>query len=695
MLRIIFFIGCFTTFILAESFQGEQNLDIISKNISMQNNVITATNDVIVYSPNYYITADKLIYDRNKSTMELFGEVTVVQDGQSTSFSKYLFIDNVKDLKSSKPLLMIDEKSKIWFNVKETESKGDIHFFENSTLSSCDCIDPAWNIGFTSGDYDAKEKWLNTYNTTLFIKGVPVLYTPYFGFSTDKTRRSGLLPPTVGYSSDEGILYAQPFYYAPTIDFDLAFIPQIRHNRGYGYETNLRYADSLYSNLEANFGAFYEKDSYYEKQKLTNKRHDGWNIKYDRTKLFSKDDHSDGLKIDLIDINDIDYQTTKYNDDIAIVSDKTIESLIRYYYNTNSYYGDIEFSKIKDLSQDDSDDILQTLPKINLHKYSNSLFLNSLTYSFDVDYHRQSRHDGLNANTTDLTIPVTYTNSLFDDYLEFSLGEELNLLQIDYQKNNPRYTDGKYASLTHFGKVQTNLIKPYENYLHTINLSAAYKKPEEIQEKGDLYSINSEDNELSAFPATRLNETIELALNSSLYDKDTLEQLVNYKISQLYTHNNLSDSFEKDELAQNIRLSFGKFKLNNDTTYSHELNKIVSSSTTLDFTYDQVYFNTYYKYNKNKTTLDNQEDLVYTIGFNFDNNYSIAYREEKDLSNDLTRKKEYIFGIDKKCWALNLKYVNSVVATDTLDNSTDRQHIVYLEFNLKQLFNLQQTYKRD
>jgi len=693
MLRISLLTMYISISLFADSFKEDKNLEIISKNISMKNNIVHANGDVVVYSPNYYITADKLIYDKENSTMELFDNVTVIQGEQSRSFSEYLFINTKKDFKSSKPLMMIEDKSKIWFNVKQTKTEKNFHKFENTTLSSCDCIDPAWNISFSSGDYNNEDKWLNTYNTTLYVKGVPILYTPYFGFSTDKTRRSGILPPTLGYSADEGILYAQPIFYAPTIDFDLEFIPQIRLKRGMGFESKIRYADSPYSLLKVGLGAFYEKESYFEKEKLRNKRHDGWDIEYNRSKLFSKNDHSDGLKIDLIDMNDVDYKTTKYNDDISIASDKTITSLIRYYYNTNKYYGDIEVKSIKDLSKENSDDILKRLPQVHFHSYLDSIFLNNITYSVDLNYDRQTRKTGLSADITDLSIPITYNGKLFNDYLEFSIGEELNFKQIDYQNNNTIYENGRYATLTHVGKIQTNLVKPYKDYLHTINFSATFKKPEVLQEKGDLYSITSQDDELSVFPASELNQTLALSMNTSLYDKEILEQVVNYKISQLYTYNNLSKSYKKDDLAQNLRLTFGDFVLSNDLHYSHDLNKIVSSATTLNYKYKKAYLNSYYKYTKDKISFDNQEDLVYTVGFKFDNNYSIEYKEEIDLSSDISTKKEYIFGIDKKCWALRLKYADSVVATNTLDDSVDRQHIIYIEFNLKQLFNLQQKYK--
>ena len=53
--------------------------------------------------------------------------------------------------------------------------------------------------------------WFNMYNARLYIYDIPVFYTPYFGYSLDTTRQTGLLMPSVGISSDEGFYYEQPF----------------------------------------------------------------------------------------------------------------------------------------------------------------------------------------------------------------------------------------------------------------------------------------------------------------------------------------------------------------------------------------------------------------------------------------------------------------------------------------------------
>ena len=61
---------------------------------------------------------------------------------------------------------------------------------------------------------------MKVYNAKVYFSDVPILYTPYFGFPTDKTRRTGLLKPTIAINKGEGLLYAQPLYYAPKLNYD-------------------------------------------------------------------------------------------------------------------------------------------------------------------------------------------------------------------------------------------------------------------------------------------------------------------------------------------------------------------------------------------------------------------------------------------------------------------------------------------
>ena len=62
--------------VITEKFQ------VFANNVNTKNNLLVANGNVIIISPTYYITAQKAIYDKDKGTFELFGDVIVLRDNQ-------------------------------------------------------------------------------------------------------------------------------------------------------------------------------------------------------------------------------------------------------------------------------------------------------------------------------------------------------------------------------------------------------------------------------------------------------------------------------------------------------------------------------------------------------------------------------------------------------------------------------------
>ena len=685
------------TVLSAESFMQDNYLQIVAQDLETKKDVVTANGNVLVYSKNYYITANKLIYDKNSTKLELFGDVNIVKNDETASFSQYLFIDVKNELKTIKPMLLLDKKSKLWFNSSNAKNTQDYFELENSTLSSCDCKDPAWSIGFSSGDYNTSKKWINTYNATLYVNDYPVLYTPYFGFPTDKTRRTGLLKPTIGINKGEGVLYAQPLYYAPKLNYDFEYIPQIRTSRGYGHSLKYRYSDSLYSTLKFETSVFKEQSSYRSDNNLVNDKHYGWDFEYKRSNLFSKkeDGDTDGLIVKSLDMNDVDYINTKYDTKISDYTDKFLESKIKYFYNTNSYYGDVDVRLYDDISKNNNDDVMQNIPKINFHKYANSLFFNNLYSSLNFDYSRKTRTVGLGADTTQINLPISYHRYLFNDYINLTLKEQINFTNIAYSNNDDNFKDGNYITNNHIISLHTDLIKPYDSFIHNLNFSLTYTLPNSFKKSGDIYGITTTDNRLNLFPIKKDNKNIAIGFNQSFYNKQTLQQIVEHKMKQLYVYNESKNKFEAQNFENDLFYFFDYGSVGNRLIYSHPLNKFISSSTTLKLENDGYFLNLYHTMLKdtNSATLDTKRSISYDFGLEFYKYYKLSYKEEFDLVQDISKKREYVFNIDEKCWSVNLKLMDSLVATQRTNNTALRQNILYIEFNLKQLFMMNQKYK--
>lgn len=725
-----FLIVLFQSILMGLMAKENQTMQIIANKIDQNGTIITATGDILVFSPNYFITAQKIVYDKNSSTMNLYENVNIVKDKETVTVSNYAFLDMKNEINSANPILLIDKSTNIWINAKTIDKNKDFNVIKNATISSCDCTDPSWSISFSSGDFNTSNQWINTYNNTLYIHDIPAWYflipaipyataptlaisymllnMPYMGFSTNTQRRTGLLIPQFGYGQKDGWLYAQPIYYAPREDVDFEYIPQIRHLRGNGHEIKARYADSKYSKIEFDGGIFTEKDSYYKNENLVNQRHLGWNLKYNRSKLFSNDDSSDGFYGYLQDMNDIDYLNTKYDRNNEILyADKMLESKIKYFYNNQTYNINGEVIHYNDISyingiENNDKTVMQVEPAIGFHKYADSLFFNNLRDSLDIKYKKQNREIGFGAETLDIILPFTYTHTFFNDYLLFSYEKLFGFNHIKYlNNNNQQYKDGQLLSTKDSVSLEIDLLKSFESTIHTVSLNAKYSKPRDMKKDGDIYRTKDDPSTLSIFPYIDEVENINISFNQSLFNKENLSTIFNHKINQKIIYDS-NGSSTLDNLENEITLYLPYASLSNRLLYNHDEKMAVSSTSSASFSKDNYFTNVDYSYSfeKNATTglykdSEKVEAITGNIGTKVLKYYTVAYKEQYDLTKHISKFKEYKLKIDKKCWGLDLSFQDRLVATATNTNSAKRQSIIYATITLKPILSFSQKYIQD
>lgn len=677
----------------SEELQTEK-FQLISQNIDTEGNIVTASGSVVVFSPTYYLSASKIIYDKEKETFELFDNVLILKDNTIQTQSDYALINLKNDAYSQSPVMLFDKGSNLWVNSKKSIKDQTNIELDSSIISSCDCVDPAWSIRVSSASYDTENKWMHTYNPRLYFRDVPVFYSPYLGFPTDTTRRTGLLPPTIGYSNTEGLSYSQSIFIAPRADYDLEIIPQIRDKRGFGVYSYFRYADSAYSLLNINAGFFREQKSYQEENDLDNQKHYGWSIDYERTKLFSSGNHQDGLYASINWLNDIEYETLE-DDDTS--SDEKVESKINYFYNTPKYYGGIygRYYIDTDLDDGDDDNTLQKLPELQFHSYNNELFgLNKVLYSLDTKYINYVSEDGINANYYEASLPISYRRYFLDDYLYVNVENTTSFGKYQYTNNNSsNYEDGTLIQNEVSISVGTDLIKPYDKYLHTINIQAEYSHPKSIKEDGDLYDITNNDDELSSFTNSTSDKSINISMNQFLYNNDNLKQLVNHKLSQSILYNSL-DEPKLQNTENYVKLNYKNVTLSNRLVYNVQDKQFIENSADAsykikDLTLEAGYYKSKETPNSDK---ENLESYRVSANYNISKDYKIGYYENYNILEKVKSKQGINLNINDKCWNLDLKYEKERVASSSDTTDLD-QKIVYLNLTLKPLGGIKQEYE--
>jgi len=663
-----------------------EKYQIYANKLETKNNITTATGDVVIFSKTYYMTAQKVIYNKDKETFELFNDVVILKDNNLHSNSNYSFIEMKSGNVRQTPTLLINNDSPLWINSSKSSKNEDIIKLQKSVLSSCNCDDPDWTIDFSSANYDTKNQWIETFNNRIYIGSVPVFYLPYFAFPTDDTRRTGLLIPSIGQSSKEGLLVSQPIYFAPEDNFDLEIIPQYRSKRGKGIYTYLRYADSPYSTLYFNAGIFSEEDDYFTQNSLKNKKHFGFSTLYKRTKLFAdNENHQDGLYINVDWINDVEFKNLE--DEAHKESyEKKIESNINYYYNMPEHYTGMYLTHYLDTSLDSNDSTMQKLPQAQFHTYSKPILLDKLLYSTDTIYTNYNRKSGINTNQVDFSLPLSYTFFLLDDYLRFTVKNTTTLSHLKYSNASTQFSNGTYIENSSVLTLGTDLTKEYDNYLHTINFNVDFTLPSTLAEDGDLYSINTNDSALEAFSISKTQKTIDFSLNHSIYDKEDLFQIVNHKIKQSIIYSDFDTKLSNLENELTLNHTLGS--LSNRLVYSQEDDTFIESSSSLNFSYDNYFLSGTY-YTSKDTPNSGKEDLesyTFDTGFTFQDDFKITYERDYNVQKHLVSKDSISFNIDDSCWNFDIKYGKELVSSSTTDgNSAVYQDTLFFTLELKQL----------
>jgi len=80
----------------------------------------------------------------------------------------------------------------------------------------------------------------------LEFKGVPILPIPHISFPLSDKRKSGLLPPTIGLDSRDGVAYSQPYYWNIAPNRDATLRAALMTKRGANLGGEFRYLEPSY-----------------------------------------------------------------------------------------------------------------------------------------------------------------------------------------------------------------------------------------------------------------------------------------------------------------------------------------------------------------------------------------------------------------------------------------------------------------
>ncbi|WP_457749816.1 LPS-assembly protein LptD [Sulfurimonas sp.] len=706
----LFFLLFFVVLVHAES-----KVEIYSSSIKSKGDIVHANGGVTVVYKEYFLSADRAVYNRKTQDLELFGHVRLNHDKKYKILGKYAKLNLAKKERYFKPFYLLEDKSDVWISAGEGESKAEILNVSSGTVSGCNPMNPLWTMEFSSSEYNTDSKWLNLYNTRLYIYDIPVFYTPYFGYSLDTTRRTGLLKPSFGISSTEGFYYEQPIYIAEQNWWDLELNPQIRTSRGKGVYTTFRFVDSAVSHGEFKAGYFKEKSDYYLRNNLQNQSHYGFNFRYNNTNPLNQWLGVDlsgqsGIYVDINHMNDVDYINLSANNNAANQATATqVLSRINLFYNTNDNYIGTYFKYYEDLTLQTNDNTLQKLPTIQYHHYLDTFLQDHLLYSFDVQSNDIQRIINKKVIQTDVNLPITLQTALFDEYINLSYKANMYLQHSKFSGHEQtpipgfEYHDGFYARNYHTISVSTQLTKAYENFSHVMGVEIQYNR-KGWSKKDGFYEDNLEycsdfANKADATYAQRcefynisaIQNDTQIDFKQYFYDKSA-QEILYHRLSQNISYENTKERYGDLENELDYKVTSFLSYYNNmfynykQNKFSKIFNQISFNKYGLNVALSHLYKDTFLP--KTETYTPYTSYFTSTIKYVYNTHYS--YNASYNYDIELKERKSMSFGFiyTKRCWDFGIQYTENnrpVLTTVGTAKSSVYDRYIYFTIILKPL----------
>jgi LPS-assembly protein len=692
---------------------GEERVELYGSNVDANGSLATATGNPVALYQDQIISAQKLTYDRNTSVMEAHGNVNIFKGGQYHTLSNYSRINLTDDTRYITPYYGIDQSSGLWMSSDEAQGCQNDIDLSNGAVSGCDSMDPLWKIRFSSADYNTEDMWVNLYNARLEIEDVPVFYLPYFGYPTDRTRRSGLLFPALGWSGSQGFYYQQPIYFAPQNWWDLELRPQIRTMRGTGLYSDFRFVDTLSSQGFIRIGYFKEKASYVEKNDLAYAKHYGYGIKYQHSapirEWFNVNlEGESGLYVDGMWMNDVDYLNLQETDETQNTIANQVLSRINGYYSSEDNYAGIYFKHYQYLDLESNAETLQTLPTFHYHRYLESFFDNYLLISGDMTTSHFYRPNGKRAVEGSFNLPVVLQTAVANDYIDLTYTANASAKMIDFYANErPQergmYKQGKYAQLDHTFSIGSSLIKTYDNNsTHVINPFVSFTSAgtryydgyyETYKDSCDIAGIYA-GVACEFYTLSAPSDTLALGLNNYLF-KDGKQFLVD-RLSQNFRYDDLRSYYGElqNELEWQITTALSFY---NQTAYDHDRKRITKEQNTLGYNDGTVSagISHYYTDQLRNNTPVYASYWTADAAYQYNRQYKFFGNIAYDHSETLLKWSEIGFLYTQRCFDLGIRYVKNrrPIITNTIGNGSIDDSYIFITIILKPIGGSEFNYK--
>jgi LPS-assembly protein len=210
--------------------------------------VVTATGNVEVSQEDRVLIADTISYNQRQDVLTASGNITLLEPTGEVIFAEYMELSGdlkdgiIRDLR-----IVLADRSRIAANGGR-RSGAEVTEFSKAVYSPCELCQedpsrpPLWQIKAVKVVHDKSRQIVEYSDAWLELGGMPIAYTPYF-YHPDPTvkRRTGLLTPSFGGSSDLGYVTRLPYFININQSVDATLTPFYASDEGPGLAAEYRH----------------------------------------------------------------------------------------------------------------------------------------------------------------------------------------------------------------------------------------------------------------------------------------------------------------------------------------------------------------------------------------------------------------------------------------------------------------------
>ena len=659
----------------------KEGYKLLTKNISYNTKKKILTSDhssIFTDNDGNVIETDMFQYHVEDNLFSSIGKIKITDIKKNKYFFKEIHVDTEKkEIIGSDVSVVLDQEAfgltqesdprfvsnDIFISKKQTNLSKGVFTICKKKDGKC----PPWTLKAKKITHDKLKKTIYYENAILKIYDIPIFYFPRF-FHPDPTvkRQSGFLMPFFTNTTSVGAALGLPYYWAISDDKDITFTPKFYTRENILILNEYRQAfKNGFLTLDTSFTEGYKNPSLTKTDGSRNHIFANLDFNFNENESYES---NLSIKIQQTS-NNTYFRVHDINTALVTAEITNLENEIKYSFNKNDMYLDINMSVYENLrKKHKSDKYEYILPNIMYGKTFFTEKFGTLNFTSNALY---SKFD-TNKNKTFLTNDIIWSPSSRITKKGFMNSFEGMVRNTNYEaRNTGEYKDEGTVN-------ELNTVLTYKSSLPLqkdgINYSNFFSPNFMLRyAPGHMRNLSTKDVFLNYTNLYSMNKTSEIEdglsailgfdykINEKVGGKNLKEKL-SLSLGQVFSYDENKDIPSKSSLDQKMSDVVGEINYNFSKigtigykfSIDHNLNDLNYNEVSTELNFGKVQFNLDYLEQQNHIGLEHYASSGVSLNFNDSNKLSFSTKRNFKTNSTELYNLSYQYAID--CLTAGLTY---------------------------------------